>query len=244
MAPRRSVARWCWSAPWASSRRRATSSTSGDHRLYRLCPRRLPRPEGVRPRLWRRALDRPARDVGHLPRDELPHRLEALHVQPDPAASAGRRARAGAGGVGRRRQGRAAERRRALRRRRCPTRKLEIVKALRPLRRHGAARGARQARHRLRHRYGSRRHAPDVFHRAADVGLLRAGRPRLRRHRADVLQQALRSGRGLPALQRIHRAIHAGRGGRRRRHHAERAPQRAVLHAGQGQHLRRDPRRR
>ena len=48
---------------------------------------------------------------------------------------------------------------------------------------------------------------------------------------------------GLAALQRLHRAIHAGRGGRRRRHHAERAPQRAVLHAGQGQHLRRHPRR-
>ena len=62
--------------------------------LHRLRPRRLPRPEGVRPRLWRRAARRPARDVGHLPRDELPHRLEALHVQPDPAAPAGRRARA------------------------------------------------------------------------------------------------------------------------------------------------------
>ena len=33
------------------------------------------------------------------------------------------------------------------------------------------------------------------------------------------------------------------RGGRHRRHHAERAPQRAVLHAGQDQHLRRHPRR-
>ena len=31
---------------------------------------------------------------------------------------------------------------------------------------------------------------------------------------------------------------------RHRRHHAERAPQRAVLHAGQGQHIRRRPGRR
>src|SRR6516225_12252757 len=37
------------------------------------------------------------------------HRLEALHVQPDPAASAGRRPRTGACRMGRRRQGRAAE---------------------------------------------------------------------------------------------------------------------------------------
>ena len=40
----------------------------------------------------RRCVDRPARRLGSVPRDELPHRLEAVHVQPDPAASAGRRA--------------------------------------------------------------------------------------------------------------------------------------------------------
>ena len=96
--------------------------------LHRLRPRRLPRPEGVRPRLRRRAVGRPARAVGHLPRDELPHRLEALHVQPDAAASAGRRARAGARRVGRRRQDRAAERRQALREA-LPNARLEIVKA-------------------------------------------------------------------------------------------------------------------
>ena len=66
-------------------------------------------------RLRRRAADRPARAVGHQPRDDLPHRVEALHVQPDAAAPAGRRAGAGAGGVGRRRPDRAARARRALR---------------------------------------------------------------------------------------------------------------------------------
>ena len=159
------------------------------HRLHRLRPRRLPRPEGVRPGLRRRALDRPARDVGHLPRDELPHRLEALHVQPDPAAPAGRGARAGAGRVGRRRQGRAAERRRASMPRRCPTPGSRSSRAAAiastwssPRRSPNSSPTSSVVR--------SRRHAPDVFHRAADVGLLRAGRPRLRRHRADVLQQA------------------------------------------------------
>ena len=62
---------------------------------------------GVRPDLWR-CLDRPAGRLGSVPRDELPHRLEALHVQPDLAASAGRGARAGARRLGRRRQDRAA----------------------------------------------------------------------------------------------------------------------------------------
>ena len=51
----------------------------------------------------RRALERSARGVGYLPGDELPHRLEAVHVQPDAAPSAGCRARAGVAGVGRRR---------------------------------------------------------------------------------------------------------------------------------------------
>ena len=67
------------------------------------------------------------------------------------------------------------------------------------------------------------------------------GRARLRRHRADVLQQALRSRRRQPPLQRVPRALPARRGGRLRRHHAERAPQRAVLHAGQVQRVRVDP---
>ena len=62
----------------------------------------------------RRGLDRPARRLGSVPRDVLPHRLEAVHVFADPAASAGRRARPGAGRMGRRRQDRAEERRRPL----------------------------------------------------------------------------------------------------------------------------------
>ena len=96
-------------------------------------------------------LGRSARDVGHLPRDELPHRLEALHVQPDPAAPAGRRARAVAGRVGRRRQNRAAQRRQDL----CKgaaQRQAGDRQGERPLRRHGAARGARQTGHRLHRR--------------------------------------------------------------------------------------------
>ena len=39
---------------------------------------------------------------GTSPRDGVPHRVEAIHVQPDAAASAGRRESAGAGGLGRR----------------------------------------------------------------------------------------------------------------------------------------------
>ncbi len=55
--------------------------------------------------------------------------------------------------------------------------------------------------------------------------------------------QVLRSGRRQPALQRIPRALHLCRGDGHRRLYAERAPQCAVLHAGQVQHLCRDPRR-
>src|SRR5439155_577187 len=62
-------------------------------------------------------------------------------------------------------------------------------------------------------------------------------------NRAHVLHPPLRSRGGQPALQRVPRALPAGRGGRLRRHHAERAPQRAVLHAGQVQRVRVDPRR-
>ena len=167
--------------------------------------------DGVRPDL-RRGLDRPAGRLGSVPRDVLPHRLEALHVQPDPAASAGRGARPGAGRLGRRRQDRAAERRRTL----CSL----------------AARGAVRDRARLpgiasrwssrrRWRGSSRRlstrteisgtspsrsaaeeerHACDVFHRAADVGLSGGYRARDRPYRADVLEQAFRPGRRQPAL--------------------------------------------
>ena len=73
----------------------------GDRVLSRLSAGRLPRSGGVHARLWR-CIDGSARAVGHLPRDGVPHRVEAVHVQPDAAASAGRREDAGAGGVGRR----------------------------------------------------------------------------------------------------------------------------------------------
>ena len=86
-----------------------------------------------------------------------------------------------------------------------------------------------------------RSHAPHVLHRAADVGLSGRRGAEVRRHGPDVLEQALRSRRGQPALQRVPRALPASRGGGLRRHHAERAPQRAVLHAGQVQRLRVDP---
>ena len=143
---------------------------------------------GVRPDL-RRCVDRPAGRLGHLPRDVLPHRLEALHVQPDPAASAGRGARAGAGRLGRRRQDRAAERRRALCGTAAATRGSRSCARCRALRRHGAARGARPARHRVRRselatrprRRKEETHACDVFHRAADVGLSGGYRARVRR---------------------------------------------------------------
>ena len=99
----------------------------GDRQLYRLRPRRLPRPGGVRAGLWR-CLDRPAGRLGSVPRDELPDRLEAVHVHPEPAAFVGRGAGAGAGRLGRRRQDRAAQRRRALRRP-APKARFEIVRA-------------------------------------------------------------------------------------------------------------------
>ena len=87
------------------------------------------------------------------------------------------------------------------------------------------------------------RHARHVFHRTADVGLSGRYRARDRPYRADVLEQVFRPGGRQPALQRIPRAVHLRRGAGRRRLHAERAPQRAVLHAGEMQHLRLDPRR-
>ena len=77
--------------------------------------------------LRRGAEHRPARRMGPLPGDEFPPRLEALHVQPDLAASAGRRARAGAGGLGRRGPGGADQRRRSRHGGRCRGAKLEVV---------------------------------------------------------------------------------------------------------------------
>jgi pimeloyl-ACP methyl ester carboxylesterase len=92
-----------WIAAEMASMAPRDLSGPGDRRLHRLCPCRLPRSESLRPRLRRRAVERAAGRMGHLPRDELPHRMEAIHVQPDPSGSAGRRARAGVAGVGRRR---------------------------------------------------------------------------------------------------------------------------------------------
>ena len=66
------------------------------------------------------------------------------------------------------------------------------------------------------------------------------GRPGLWRHGADLLQLALRSGEG-SRLYNEYWKNNPGRGIRRRRDHAERAPQCAILHAGADQHVRRDP---
>ena len=173
---RRTIRRsWCWSAPMGIKPPRGRDPRPGAGQLHRLCPGRLPRPGRLRRGLRRRAEHRPAGEMGHLPRDELPHRLEALHVQPDPAAPAGRRARARAGGLGRRGPRRAAERRRALRGRRCRNARLEIVAGC------GHCVEMEQPAELARlvtdfvacnaDWSGSDRHAPDVLHRAADVGL-------------------------------------------------------------------------
>ena len=63
--------------------------------------------------LWR-CHHRSAGSVGYRPRNEFPHRLEALHVPPDAAASAGRSSHAGADHLGRRRPDRSSERRSCL----------------------------------------------------------------------------------------------------------------------------------
>ena len=141
---------WCWSGAMGLKPPEGDIFDQAIVSYHRLCPRRVSRSGGVCPRLWRR-VDRPAGRVGHLPRDVFSHRLEAVHVQPDPAASAGRGAGAGAGGVGRRRQDRAAERRRAL----CRGAAQGAVRdraRMRALRRHGTARGARPARQRFHRR--------------------------------------------------------------------------------------------
>ena len=100
---------------------------------------------------------------------------------------------AGAGGLGRRRQGRAAERCQASTSRRCRTpswrssRLAAIASTWSSPRRSPSSSPTSSLKPEP---VGSNRHAPDVFHRAADVGLSRAGRTRLRRHGADVLQHA------------------------------------------------------
>ena len=109
----------------------------------------------------------------------FPHRVEAVHVQPDAAASARRRAHAGPGDLGRRRQARADQCRRCLREgaaqcaagdRRQPAGTMsngEAGRAGQTRRRHSSTRTeATQA---------GERHAHDVFHRTADGRLRREG---------------------------------------------------------------------
>ena len=200
-------------------------------------------PERVRAHLRRRAADEPARAVGPQPRDDVPHRVEAVHVQPVAAAPAGRRARRPPWSCGGATTASCRSSAASATPRRCPRRRLAVVEGAG----HFVEMEQPDALAQARRPSSSPRpdqetsHAPHVLHRAADVGLPRGRGPGVRGHRADVLQPALRSGRGQPPLQRVPRALPARRGGRLRRHHAERAPQRAVLHAGQVQRLRLDP---
>ena len=84
-------ASWCWSARWASSRREGDIA---DQAIvsYLDYPQAGFHDQAAFTRVYGDVSHRPARGVGHLPRDGVPHRLEAVHVQPDAAASAGRRA--------------------------------------------------------------------------------------------------------------------------------------------------------
>ena len=124
---------------------RGRYSRSGHRQLYRLRPCRLPRSEQVRGDLRCRAFDGSARGLGHRPRDVLPHRLEALHVQPDLAASAGKRKSAGADRLGRQGQDRSRLDGEALRGG-AAERQARGHRELRALRRPGAAGAARRAR--------------------------------------------------------------------------------------------------
>ena len=96
----------------------------------------------------RRRDNRSARSLGHRPRDVLPHGVEALHVQPDAAASAGLGESAFADRVGRARQGRAGVDREPMEdgAAQCQARDHQGCGACR---RHGEARRARQARRRV-----------------------------------------------------------------------------------------------
>ena len=92
--------RWCWSARWASSRRRATSPTRRSFHIWiirarvSMTRRRSPRSMATfPPTSW---------NNGTSAARWCSARRGSLHVQPDVAASAGRRAVDGAGGVGRR----------------------------------------------------------------------------------------------------------------------------------------------
>src|SRR5205807_786535 len=61
----------------------------GPRQLHRLRARRLREAGGLRPGLRRRAAHPAPRAVGPQPGDDLPDRVEAVHVQPDAAPSAG-----------------------------------------------------------------------------------------------------------------------------------------------------------
>src|SRR2546427_249927 len=110
--------------------------------LHRLRAPRLRRPARVRPALRRRAEHEPARAVGSEPRDDVPDRVEAVHVQPDAAAPARRRGHARADRVGPRRPPRAARVRRALPED-AAARAAGDRRRRRPFRRHGATRRPR-----------------------------------------------------------------------------------------------------
>ncbi len=106
---------------WASSRPKATSPTRRSFPISTIRrPASTTRPRSPRstamspPTSWRR---------GTSPRNVFPHRLETLHVQPDLAASAGRRAHARADHLGRRRPDRSDQRRPRLCQARCATRR-------------------------------------------------------------------------------------------------------------------------
>ena len=142
--------RWCWSAPMGI---KPPEGDIADQAIVSY----LDYPQaGFHSRdafasgLWP-GRHRSARKVGHLPRDVFPHRVETLHVQPDLAASAGRRAHAGAGDLGRRRPDRADQRRPRLYQG-AAQRHDDHHRRLRPLRRDGKTRRGRQTRHRLHQR--------------------------------------------------------------------------------------------
>ena len=123
----------------------------GDRELHRLRPRWLRGPGGVRAPLRGRTRDPPAGAVGPEPRDDVPHRVEAVHVQPEPAPSPGRRADPEPGGMGKRRPGRPAGLRRAVRAR-PRAGAARRGRGRRPLRRDGAARRPRRAHHQVHRR--------------------------------------------------------------------------------------------
>ena len=78
------------------------------------------------------------------------------------------------------------------------------------------------------------RHVPQLLHRAADEHLPRGRGVGCGLHLGAVLEQVLRSRGREPSLSGAVGRVPAGGGGRLRRHHGQRASQRAVLHAARG----------